>query len=109
MNIFKKIGINFINSEPCANGHEQWIMNLMSGQPIMFSHVEHDEIINTLNTDSTYLGGNSDYKVIKTGLMATLVQFCDWEIVNIGNDPYMQNENWDYEAAKAEFEDGEDA
>lgn len=27
MNFFKKIGIEFINSEPCANGHEQWIFN----------------------------------------------------------------------------------
>ena len=112
MNFFKKIGIEFINSEPCANGHEQWIMNLMSGQPIMFSHVEHDEIIEILNSGHEYLS-DGDYKVIKTGLMATLVQFCDWEIVNFSNAPYMQNENWDYEAAKAEYEaeyeDGEEA
>lgn len=103
MNEFKKIGIEFINAEPIAKGAEEWIIRLMSGQPLIYTNVENaNEIIRTLNEDRQYLNG--DYKVIKQGIMATLVQFDNWEIQSIADSPYMQNETWTYEAARAEYD-----
>ena len=105
MNNFKKIAIEFINSEYIAEGAEDWIVSLMSGKPQLYSNVKNArKIIKELNKNPEYFGGNSGYKVIIRGLTATLVQFEDWEIVDISDDPWLSNEDWTYEAAKAEYE-----
>jgi hypothetical protein len=101
MNELKEAGVEFIDNEYIADGHEDWIIRLMSGKPVEFHHsVNEFKIIDTLNRN--YLG---IYKVIITGVTARVVIFEDWEIIEINtDDPYFADEVWTYEAARAEYD-----
>ena len=100
MNELKETGIEFIDNEYIATGHEDWIIRLMSGKPVEYHHsVIESRIIDELNRN--YLG---IYKVIITGVTARVVIFEDWEIIDLNDDPYFENEEWTYEAARAEYD-----
>ena len=101
MNELKKLGVKFINNEDVAAGHEEWIIQLMSGMPVEYRRTDNEsEIIQKMNYQ--YLNGI--YKIIVTGGTAHLIIFDDYEIIEIGDNPNFKNEIWTYSAALTEYE-----